>query len=781
MSFIQIQESQKLVNYLNSHPGVLVFLDVRVAQIKEVQMLVQQKYIVQFKNTNKKIALHLKSQAFVTKEHKLETDYLIAQKMSSHNFPVERPFFFCDDKSIIGEEFYATEYFEGRRFGNQELINLTFEEKRIILIECAKTLAYLHSISLNQLGLGEQEDKSNHYQIICKQLLNSYKQNETKISTNIEDILYWLPMNIPTKQELDNLCLIHGNFQFQNILFHPTEPKILAILEWQGAQIGNAFTDLANLISPYYIPYNNEIYEYNGWQGIETLIGIPILEEVVNSYFNARNSFEIPDIRYQVIISILAKSIDQQIKYKISKDKQYQINSEFLSQAGYSVILNKTDQDPFGIRKRALSDFSLWSSWPVSDRCKSYYYRIKDFLIENVFPIEKEILDQTRIRPNSISNKGIPEVEALQRKAKQLGLWNLFISEPLYGKGLTSLEYVFLSELMGLSYLAHEIFNCFAPETGNIKLLIGYGTQFQKEKYLKPLLEGECKSFFAMTEKRVSSSDPNNFELTITPINGGFIVNGGKWFVSSAPDERARFGIVMGKSSKDMQNPLESQSMIIVDMPNPNIKILRQLEILNFNDYPHSYAEIEFDNVFIPQENLLGQLGGAFKMAQGRLLGGRLHHCVRQIGLTSRCLDLMMNKSESGLVFNQKLKDNNAFQEKLGKMKIAIQNCRLLSLNAGLLLDSAGSQNLRTIMAVSLCKAHIPKTCQKLIDQCIQAFGVEGLTDDHPLTVSFIFARAIRLMDGPCELHLKQIAKFAYVNHLFNDLNNVQGYGLAKL
>ncbi|CAD8197842.1 unnamed protein product [Paramecium pentaurelia] len=781
MSLQEVEKSHLLGNYLNSSSSLLVFLGVNDAQIEEVQQLAQFIYKLSFKNTNKKIVLHTKQTENLVAGHSIEKDFVIAQKLSAVNFPVTKTLFYCADQSILGVPFYATEFIEGRLFSDQILIGMTTEEKRVIYQEVAKTLAHLHSISLNYLGLGQLESQTSHYQIVNKKLYNTYKLNETKISTNIEDLLYWLPLNLPQQSELDNLCLVHGDFSLSKVLFHPTEPRILAILDWQTAQLGNAFTDLASLLAPYYIPYSNGRHNVDGWQGVERLVGAPNQQDVIKSYFNARSTQNIPDIRYQITLAILRKSIDQQILFKQTKDIKYLNNSEFLSKAGYEIVLNLTDGDPFGIKMRAANDSSLWSKWPVTDRCKSYYYRIKDFLKEEVFPIEKVVLDKSRIMPTTTQNKGFPEIEALQRKAKSLGLWNLFISDPMYGKGLTNLEYVFLSELMGLSYLAHEIFNCFAPETGNIKLLIGYGTPYQKEKYLKPLIEGECKSYFAMTEKNVSSSDPNNFKFTITPTEGGYIINGSKWFVSSAPDERVKFGIIMGKSSQDMSNPMESQSMIIVDLPNPKIKILRQVGVFSYYDVPHSYAEVEYDNVFVPKENLLGELGGAFKMAQGRLLGGRLHHCVRQIGLTRRCLDLMMSRAEQRVIFKQKLKDNAAFQERLGQVEIAFQNCRLLSLNAGLLLDSAGSKHLHTFMAVSQCKAHIPKACQKMIDQCIQAFGAEGVTEDQPLAISFRFARAIRFMDGPCEVHLRQIARFAYGNHLFNDLNNAQGYGLAKL
>ncbi|CAD8119507.1 unnamed protein product [Paramecium sonneborni] len=781
MSMQEVQQSHLLGNYLNSQSSVLVFLGVNHAQIEEVQELVGFIYKLSFKDTNKKIVLYAKSTIQTATGHQLEKDYMIAQKLSAINFPVTKTLFYCADLSILGVPFYATEYLEGRLFLDPKLIGMSKEEKSMIYQEVAKTLAHLHSISLNYLGLGKLESQTSHYQIVNKKLYNTYKLNETKISTNIEDLLYWLPLNQPEKCDLDNLCLIHGDFSLSKVLFHPTEPRILAILDWQTAQLGNAFTDLANLVAPFYIPYSNGRHIIDGWQGVEMLVGAPKLEEVITSYFSARSTQTIPDIRYQITMAILKKSIDQQILFKQTKETKYLENSEFLSKAGYQIVLNLTEGDPFGIKMRATSDSSLWSNWPVSERCKSYYYRIKDFLKDELFPVEKLILDKSRQVPTSDLNKGVPEVEALQRKAKSLGLWNLFISDPMYGKGLTNLEYVFISEVMGLSYLAHEIFNCFAPDTGNIKLLIGYGTPYQKEKYLKPLIEGECKSFFAMSEKNVSSSDPNNFQFTITPTEGGYIINGGKWFVSSAPDERAKFGIVMGKSSQDMSNPMESQSMIIVDMPNPNIKILRQLAVFSYYDLPHSYAEVEFNNVFIPKENLLGQFGGAFKMAQGRLLGGRLHHCVRQVGLSRRGLDLMMSRAEQRVMFKQKLKDNAAFQERLGELEITLSNCRLLCLNAGLLLDSAGSKHLHTFMAVSQCKAYVPKACQKMIDSCIQAFGAEGVTEDQPLAISFRIARAIRLMDGPCELHLRQIARFAYGNHLFNDLNNAQGYGLAKL
>ncbi|CAD8096215.1 unnamed protein product [Paramecium primaurelia] len=781
MSISEVHNKLNFLNYLNQQTTLAIYLGVKEIEIDQIQQLTAFVYRLSFKNSKRQLTLHTKSSFSPVSGNQLEKEYTISQKLSSANMPVPKPLFYCRDQSILGVPFYATEYVEGRIFTIEQLLNSPQAEKRLLFQGVSKALAHLHSISFNYLGLGDVEQQTNHYQTLNKKLHNLYKLHETNLSTNLEDLLYWLSLNTPVNSEFDNLCLIHGDFSLSKVVFHPTEPTVLAILDWQQAQIGNAFIDLASFILPYYIPFSNGQHQIDGWFGVEEIMGQPKLQDVLSTYFTTRSSQIIPDIRYQVIMSILKSSIDQQILYKQTKHEKYQQNSLFLAKAGNDIILELTEGDPFGIKMRATNDAQIWSNWPVSERCKSYYYRIKDFLRDEVFPVEKAILDKAREVPKSLPNKTITEIEELQRKAKSIGLWNLFIQDPMYGKGLSQLEYVFISEIIGLSYIGHEVFNCLAPDTGNIRLLIAYGTQNQKEKYLKPLLEGKCKSFFAITEKDISSTDQHNIQLTITSTEDGFILNGVKWFVQNAADERAIFGIVVGQSSQYTNNPNETQSMILVDMNNPKIQLTRQFSSQNFYDLPHSYSEIEFNNAFIPKENLLGPFGGAFKMIQDRLLEERLNHCVRLNGLTRRSLDLILSRSEKRIIFKEKLKDNAAFQEKLGDLEISYQSCRLLTLNAGLLLDSVGNKHLNAYLAVSECKAHIPKASQYILDSCMQIFGAEGVTEEQPLSLIFRFARALRFIEGPCEVYLRQISRFVYGNHMFNDLNNAQGYGLAKL
>ncbi|CAK60823.1 unnamed protein product (macronuclear) [Paramecium tetraurelia] len=775
------QHKYNLSNYLNQQTTLAVFLGVKEVEIDQIQQLTEQIYKLSFKNSKKQIRFHTKSDISQVQGNQLEKDFTIAQKLCAANMPVPKALFYCKDQSVLGFPFYATEYVEGRIFNMEQLLNISQAKKRLLFQEVSKALAHLHSISFHYLGLGEVDQNTHHYETLNNKLHNLYKQHETKISTNMEDLLYWLSLNTPVKSDLDNLCLIHGDFSLSKVVFHPTKPAVLAILDWQQAQIGNAFVDLASFVLPYYIPYSNGQHQVDGWFGVEEIMGQPSIQDVLSAYFTTRSSQTITDIRYQLILSIVKSSIDQQIHYKQYKEEKYYENSLFLTKAGYEIISEMTEGDPFGIKMRATNDGQIWSHWPVSERCKSYYYRIKDFMRDEVFPIEKAILDKAREVPRSLPNKPITELEELQRKAKSVGLWNLFILDPMYGKGLTNLEYVFISEIIGLSFIGHVVFNCLAPETGNIRLLIAYGTQYQKEKYLNPLLEGKCKSFFAITEKDVSSADQDNNKFTITPTDGGFILNGGKWFVQNAADERAIFGIVVGKSSSHTNNPNETQSMILVEMNNPKIQITRQFSSQNFYDLPHSYSEIQFNNAFIPKENLLGQLGGAIKMIEDRLLEERLNHCARLNGLTRRSLDLTLSRSEKRVIFKEKLKDNAAFQEKLGDLEIAYQSCRLLCLNAGLLLDSVGNTHFNAFLAVSECKAHIPKASQYILDSCMQIFGAEGVTEEQPLSLILRLAKALRFVDGPCEFHLRQVSKFVYGNHIFNDLNNAQGYGLAKL
>ncbi|CAD8077874.1 unnamed protein product [Paramecium primaurelia] len=329
---------------------------------------------------------------------------------------------------------------------------------------------------------------------------------------------------------------------------------------------------------------------------------------------------------------------------------------------------------------------------------------------------------------------------------------------------------------MGTSYFGHQIFNCYAPETGNIKLLIMAGTDQQKEKYLKPLLEGECKAFFAMTERNVASSDPTNFETTITKQGDGYIIKGSKWMVTGIQDPRCKFGIIMGKTTVNSKSPFTEQTLFLVDTQHPNIKILKPLSVLGYDEAPNGLGEMIFDNVYISKEQMLGKEGAAFAMSQGRLLGGRLHHCVRLLGLTRRSIDTLLERGQRRYHEGKKQKEDTSYQEKIGKIECEYQICKTMILNAAMILDSLGGRHMQSLKAVSEVKVAIPNKCQWINDECIQLFGAQGITTDYILQIAFQASKSVRLMDGPCELHKKQVARFTQGSHMFNELVNVNGY-----
>jgi acyl-CoA dehydrogenase len=399
-----------------------------------------------------------------------------------------------------------------------------------------------------------------------------------------------------------------------------------------------------------------------------------------------------------------------------------------------------------------------------SPKTRELQARLLKFMDDHVYPNEKTCKQQ--LEANTAAGKrwtALPVIEELKKKARPAGLWNLFlpvdsaVASGYEGAGLTNQEYAPLAEIMGRVPWAPEVFNCSAPDTGNMETIARYGSADIKARWLKPLLEGEIRSAFAMTEPEVASSDATNISTRIERQGDEYVINGHKWWISGAGDPRCKVFITMGKT--DPEAPRHSQqSMIIVPGDTPGIRIVRPLNVFGYDDAPHGHVEMYFENVRVPAANMLLGEGRGFEIAQGRLGPGRIHHCMRLIGLAERALELMCRRSMARVAFGKSVAQQTVTQERIAEARCKIDMARLLTLKAAWLMDTAGNKVART--EIAMIKVVAPSMACQVIDWAMQAHGGGGVSDDFPLASAYANARTLRFADGPDEVHRNAIAKW---------------------
>lgn len=395
-------------------------------------------------------------------------------------------------------------------------------------------------------------------------------------------------------------------------------------------------------------------------------------------------------------------------------------------------------------------DISKRMNFDYSKQTQELQKRLQVFMDENIYPNEKayheEINSGDRWQPLRL-------IEDLKAKARSEGLWNLFLPEV---SELTNLEYAPLAEIMGRVYWSAEVFNCSAPDTGNMEVLERYGSAEQKETWLKPLLNGEIRSCFSMTEPEVASSDATNICASIKKDGDEYVLNGRKWWSTGAGDARCKLSIFMGKTDENAPKHLQ-QSMILVSMDTEGVKVERNLQVFGFDDAPNGHSEITFTNVRVPKENLILGEGRGFEIAQGRLGPGRVHHCMRLIGVAERALEMMKNRAKSRIAFGKPLAEQGVLRNWIAEARNEIEMARLLVLKTAWAMDNFGNKVARK--EIAMIKAVVPPLVLKIIDRAIQAHGGAGVCEDFPLANFWIIARMLRIADGPDEVHLESIAK----------------------
>jgi acyl-CoA dehydrogenase len=393
-----------------------------------------------------------------------------------------------------------------------------------------------------------------------------------------------------------------------------------------------------------------------------------------------------------------------------------------------------------------------------TDKVKALQQRLLAFLDEHIYPNEQRFADEVeraRWSPTRV-------IEELKPKARSAGLWNLFLPDAEQGGGLTNLEYAPLCEIMGRSAMAPEVFNCSAPDTGNMEVLARYGSPDQKGRWLKPLLAGEIRSCFAMTEPAVASSDATNIEASIVRDGSEYVINGRKWWSSGAGDPRCKVAIFMGKTDPTAPRH-QQQSMILVPMDSPGLKVQRLLTVFGYDHAPHGHGEITFENVRVPVSNILLGEGRGFEIAQGRLGPGRIHHCMRCVGVAERALEVMCKRVKSRVAFGKPLAEQGTIRADIANSRMEIEQARLLTLKAAYMMDTAGNKGARAEIAA--IKVIAPNVALRVLDRAIQAHGGAGVSQDTFLAAAWANVRTLRLADGPDEVHTEAIAKLELHNY----------------
>jgi acyl-CoA dehydrogenase len=406
---------------------------------------------------------------------------------------------------------------------------------------------------------------------------------------------------------------------------------------------------------------------------------------------------------------------------------------------------------------------SIQMDFSYSPKTIALQARMEAFYAEYISPNEQRFHDD--IEANTRAGKRWTPVQLLDElkpKAKAAELWNLFMPGK-HGAGLTNLEYAPLAEITGRVHWAPEVFNCSAPDTGNMEVLTQYGTREQQEQWLTPLLDGEIRSAFAMTEPDVASSDATNIATRITRDGDDYVINGRKWWISGAGDPRCKIYIVMGKTSPDAK-PHSQQSMILVPADAAGVTVMRPLPVFGYDDAPHGHCEINFDNVRVSASNMLLGEGRGFEIAQGRLGPGRIHHCMRLIGLAERALQLMCVRLSSRVAFGKPIAAQSVWHERIAESRCMIDQARLLTLKAAHTMDVAGNKVAKA--EIAMIKIVAPTMAQQVIDWAMQAHGGAGLTEDFPLAYAYTWARILRLADGPDEVHRASLAKMELGKYL---------------
>ncbi|XP_067910899.1 acyl-CoA dehydrogenase family member 10-like isoform X2 [Heterodontus francisci] len=700
--------------------------------------------------------------------HAVEREYRVMKALRAMGVPVPRTLAICEDPSVLGTSFYLMEYCPGRVFKDPTLPGLTVSQRRDIYTAMNHVLCQIHQVDIHAAGLEDYGKYGNYIERQVRTWTKQYRASETCNIPAMEQLIKWLPKNLPTHEKT---TIVHGDFRLDNLIFHPDKPEVLAVLDWELSTLGDPLSDVAYNCLVHHLPTDFPLLK--GMSNCD-LMGLGILSdlEYLTLYCDNTGFDPVENWNCYLAFSFFRVAAILQGVYKRSlqgqassaKAETAEKHIEKIADLAWVFAVREGFRNfksiPTGNPGPPLRKYTTWnrqSSLSASSldshsrnlvsvpkghliispeglpaRAQELYHKLTLFMDKRIYPLEQELMEHQRAENRWIPN---PKMEELKNEAKADGLWNMFLPlkidpEIKFGAGLTNLEYAHLCEVMGRSLPAPEAFNCSAPDTGNMEILVKYGTEAQKEQWLLPLLEGKIRSCFAMTEPKVASSDATNIEASVVEEGDIYILNGHKWWISGAMDPRCKLCVFMGKTDPHAHRHRQ-QSMILVSMDTPGIKIVRPLSVYGMEDPPGGHGELVFENVRVPKENILLGPGRGFEIAQGRLGPGRIHHCMRLIGYADRALQLMKERVKTRVAFGRPLAEQGTIRADIANSRIEIEQARLLVLKAAHLMDTVRNK----------------------------AFGAAGLSSDYPLAQFFSWARALRLADGPDEVHRAVVAK----------------------